>query len=279
MRTAHLNYEWHYPAVDHGGVAVVPLVAPVCPLSSSKFVRSLSSLSVHVIINRFVWTVVVTVYRPVRRGSELQQSAFFNELADLLGRIATRAEPCSLRYLIADLAQRTNRSRWRREHGTAVRSSHRLNIQVSVHRHQLGGLLDVLWHLTAPDVKSMSGCPTTTNCNGPVSSVSRNSRPCTGHRRPPISSVVVRSLSTWSLPSFECRRGGVTLRHRANRHVGSCRPCTHKSFIATFLRFVVWRRVSDRTVRAAYSNCSWLDIRPMASGGSGVYIWKAVWWP
>jgi len=49
-----------------------------------------------VVINRHVCTVI-TVYR---HGSESVQSAFFDELADLLDAVATRAEPV---YLVSNL--------------------------------------------------------------------------------------------------------------------------------------------------------------------------------
>jgi len=68
------------------------------------------------------------------------QSAFFDELADLLDAVATRAEPV---YLVGDLNIRLDRA----DDASAVRlvdllGGYGLNIQVSVPTHQLGGLLD-----------------------------------------------------------------------------------------------------------------------------------------
>ena len=87
-------------------------------------------MCVRVVVNPYVCTVV-TVYRP---GSESVQSAFFEELADLLDTVATRAEPV---YLVSDLNIRLDRA----DDVNAVRlvdllSGFGLNIQVSVPTHQ-----------------------------------------------------------------------------------------------------------------------------------------------
>jgi len=89
---------------------------------------------------------IVTVYLP---GSESVQSAFFDELADLLDTVATRAEPV---YLVGDLNIRLDRA----DNANAVRLVVLLKIQVSVPTHQLGRLLGVVAtrrDLTSPDVK------------------------------------------------------------------------------------------------------------------------------
>jgi len=105
---------------------------------------------VRVVVNRYVCSVV-TVYHP---DLESVQLAFFEELADLLDVVATRAEPV---YLVGDLNIRRDRA----DDVNIVRlvdllSGYGLNIQVSVPTHQLSGLLDVVTtrrDLTTPDVE------------------------------------------------------------------------------------------------------------------------------
>ena len=58
---------------------------------------------VRVVVNRYV-CAIVTVYHP---SSESVQSAFFDELADLLDAVATPAEPV---YLVGDLNIRLDRA-------------------------------------------------------------------------------------------------------------------------------------------------------------------------
>jgi len=77
-------------------------------------------------------------------SSESVQSAFFDELADLLDMVAMRAEPV---YLVSDLNIQLDRT----DDAYVVRlvdllSGYGFNIQVSVSTptHQLGGLLDVV---------------------------------------------------------------------------------------------------------------------------------------
>jgi len=67
------------------------------------------------------------------------QLTFFDELADLLDTVATRAEPV---YLVGDLNIRLDRA----DDANAVRlvdllSGYGFNIQVSVPTHQLAGCL------------------------------------------------------------------------------------------------------------------------------------------
>jgi len=90
---------------------------------------------------------VATVYHP---GSESVQSAFFDELADLLDAVAMRAEPV---YLVGDLNIRLDRA----DDAYAVRlvdllGGYGLNIQVSVSTHQLG-VAATRRDLAAPEVK------------------------------------------------------------------------------------------------------------------------------
>jgi len=138
-------------AVNHGGVAVIAaggVRLSVVPVDVHPI--TFEFVCVRVVVHRHVCTVV-TVYSP---GSESVQSAFFDELADLLDAVATRAEPV---YLVGDLNIRLDRA----DDAYAVRlidllGGYGLNIQVSVPTHQLGGLLDVAAtrrDLAAPEVK------------------------------------------------------------------------------------------------------------------------------
>ena len=82
--------------VNHGGVAVIAAGgARLSIVPVDVHPTTFEHVSVRVDINRHVCTVV-TVYRP---GSEFVQSAFFDELADLLDTVATRAEPV---YLVGE---------------------------------------------------------------------------------------------------------------------------------------------------------------------------------
>lgn len=126
-------------AVNHGGVAVV---ATACSRLSAVAVdvhpTTFEVVVARVTVKRYAGTVVV-IYRP---GSEAVQSAFFDELADLLDRVATLAEPI---HLVGDLNIRLDRA----DDPNAVRlvdllGSYGLQIRVSSPTHQQGGLLDVV---------------------------------------------------------------------------------------------------------------------------------------